>query len=66
MPDSRIRGKKRDAVFAAAGFRCEYCQTPIEFTIQPFVVEHTAGAKAASLVPPIRAGSTGRTQSSFL
>ncbi len=40
MPDSRIRGKKRDAVFAAADFRCEYCQTPIEYTIQPFVVEH--------------------------
>ena len=40
MPDSRIRGKKRDAVFAAADFRCEYCQTPIESTIQPFVIEH--------------------------
>ncbi len=50
MPDSRIRGKKRDAVFAAADFRCEYCQTPIEFTIQPFVVEH--------IVPLIRGGKS--------
>ena len=48
MPDSRSRGKKRDAVFAAADFRCEYCQTPIEFTIQPFVVEH--------IIPVIQGG----------
>jgi len=40
MPDSRVRGKKRDAVFENADFRCEYCQTPIEYTIQPFVVDH--------------------------
>jgi hypothetical protein len=40
MPDFRVRGKKRDVVFTRANHRCEYCQTPIQYAIQPFVVEH--------------------------
>ena len=40
MPDIKIRGKKRNEVFARAEYRCEYCLTPIDFAIQPFVTEH--------------------------
>lgn len=40
MPEAKIRGQKREAVFARAGYRCEYCQTPVELAIQPFVTEH--------------------------
>jgi len=50
MPDPRIRGQKREAVFARAGYRCEYCQTPIDFAIQPFVAEH--------IMPVVRGGKS--------
>ena len=40
MAEPKIRGRKRDEVFARAGYRCEYCLTPIDFAIQPFVAEH--------------------------
>ena len=40
MPEGRVRGRVRDAVFKRAGYRCEYCRTPMAYTIQPFVAEH--------------------------
>ena len=40
MPETRVRGRTRNAVFERAKHRCEYCQTPVAYAIQPFVTEH--------------------------
>ena len=40
MHKIQIRGKTRDFVFARAHFRCEYCTTPVDCAVQPFVTEH--------------------------
>jgi len=50
MAEPRIRGRKREVVFARAGYRCEYCLTPIDFAIQPFVTEH--------ILPVVRGGKS--------
>lgn len=40
MADARLPQQVRSAVFETAGFRCEYCLTPMTFCPDPPSVEH--------------------------
>ncbi|NUM46589.1 MAG: HNH endonuclease [Anaerolineales bacterium] len=40
MSDNRIPARLKKMVAERAGNRCEYCLSPLEFSIDPFVTEH--------------------------
>ena len=40
MPKSRIPSQIKSIIIERARERCEYCQTPLDFFIDPFVTEH--------------------------
>lgn len=50
MPSSKISGALRDKVANRAGRRCEYCFAPLDYSPDPFAVEH--------IVPRSRGGSS--------
>lgn len=50
MPESRIPAQIKKVVAARAKAQCEYCLSPVEFSIDPFVIEH--------IIPKSRGGKS--------
>jgi 5-methylcytosine-specific restriction endonuclease McrA len=50
MSESRISVRIKKIVASRAGGRCEYCLSPVEFSIDPFVIEH--------VIPKSRGGTS--------
>jgi hypothetical protein len=40
MPEKRVGARQRLAIAERAGGRCEYCQSPSDFSSDPFSTEH--------------------------